>query len=197
MDFIGHHFSGGGVKLLQSNMEAILNMPQPTSKNKLASFLGSAGYYMKFVPDFAGIARLLRALMRDNAEWDWTPTCTAAFNCLRDKIASPPVLAHFNSDATTFVASDASADAIGAVLSQLTGGTERPVAYALRALTPTERNYSATEREALASIWACERWHFYLYGRSFTIRTDHQALTTLISAKGVGRRPMRLMRLAD
>ena len=135
--------------------------------------------------------------MREDAEWDWTPACTAAFNSLRDKIASPPVLAHFNPDATTFVTSDASADAIGAVLSQFNGGTERPVAYASRALTPTERNYSATEREALASIWACERWHFYLYGRSFTIRTDHQALTTLLSAKGVGRRPMRLMRWAD
>ena len=197
MNFIGHHFSANGVQPLQSNVESILNMPEPTDKNKLASFLGAAGYYMKFVPDFAGIARPLRALMRDDVKWDWTPMCAAAFNNLRNKIASPPILAHFNPDAPTFVTSDASADAIGAVLSQFNGGNERPVAYASRGLTSTERNYSATKREALASIWACERWHFYLYGRSFTIRTDHSALTTLLSAKGVGRRPMRLMRWAD
>ena len=197
MDYIGHHFSEKGVKPLQSNVDAILSMPQPKDKKHLASFLGAAGYYMKFVPDFASIARPLRELMKADTDWIWTAECAASFENLRDKIANPPVLAHFNPDAMTFVTSDASADAIGAVLSQISEGADRPVAYASRALTPTERNYSATEREALASIWACERWHFYLYGRYFTIRTDHQALTTLLSAKGVGRRPMRLMRWAD
>ena len=197
MDFIGHHFSADGVKPLQSNVEAIINAPQPATRKQLASFLGAAGYYMKFVPNFAEIARPLRGLMKDDAAWVWTHECETAFTELRSKIASPPVLAHFDCGSRTFVTSDASADAIGAVLSQSTEGIERPVAFASRALTPTERNYSATEREALAAIWACERWNFYLYGRRFTIRTDHQALTTLLTAKGVGRRPMRLMRWAD
>jgi len=132
-------------------------MLQPANSKQLASFLGAAGYYMKFVPDFAAIARPLRELMKPEAVWTWTPTCIAAFNELRSKIASPPVLAHFKRDAPTFVTSDASADAIGAVLSQEVDGVERPVAFSSRALTPTERNYSATERETLAAIWACKR----------------------------------------
>ncbi len=75
------------------------------------------------------------------------------------------------------------------------GGT--PVAFASRALTPAEQKYSVGEREALACLWACERWHVYLYGRPFTIRTDHQALTALLATQGSGHRPMRLLRWAD
>ena len=169
MDYIGHHFSANGVTPLQSNVNAIIGMPQPTDCKQLASFLGAAGYYMKFVPDFALIARSLRGLMKTNAEWIWTQECSTAFEELRSKVASPSVLAHFSAYSPTFDTSDASAEAIGAVLSQNTAGVERPVAYASRAVTPTEHNYSATERKALASIRACERWHFYLYGRPFTI----------------------------
>ncbi len=92
---------------------------------------------------------------------------------------------------------DASAVAVGAVLSQLHDGIERPIAFASRALSTAEQKYSVGEREALACIWACERWHMYLYGRSFTLRTDHQALTTLMSSAGTGHRPLRLHRWAD
>ena len=76
----------------------------------------------------------------------------------------------------TFVTCDASGVAVGAVLSQLRDGVERLVAFASRALLENERKYSVGEREALACIWACERWHTYLYGRLFILRTDHQAL---------------------
>ena len=120
-------------------------MAQPTNRNQLASFLGAAGYYMMFVSNFALIARPLRGLMKKDAEWMWTQECSNAFEELRSKIASPPVLAHFSAEAPTFVSSDASAEAIGAMLSQNTAGVERPVAYASRALTPTKPNYSATE----------------------------------------------------
>ena len=87
--------------------------------------------------------------------------------------------------------------AIGAVMSQLQGGVERPIAFASRALSPTEQRYSVGEREALACLWACERWHMYLYGRAFTLRTDHQALTTLLATSGIGHKPLRLHRWAD
>lgn len=73
-------------------------------------------------------------------------------------------------------------------------GVERPVAFASRALTPTEQRYSVGEREALACVWATERWQLFLYGWHFTLRTDHQALTTLLSAFGSGHKPLRLHR---
>ena len=87
--------------------------------------------------------------------------------------------------------------ALGECLSQKVGGVERPIAFASRVLSTAERKYSASEREALACLWACERWNFYLYGRRFTLVTDHQALKTLLTHGGSGHRPLRFHRWCD
>ncbi len=108
---------------------------------------------------------------------------------LKSQFTTPPILAHFDLDIPTIVTCDASTQALGAVLSQEQDGVERPVAFASRALTPTEQRYSVGEREALACVWATERWHLYLYRQHFTLRTDHQVLTTLLSASGSGHKP--------
>ena len=93
--------------------------------------------------------------------------------------------------------SDASNHAIGEVLSQIDGQTERPVAFTSRTLSLTERKYWTSEREALAAIFACEHWLMYLYGRKFTLRTDHQALKRLLSTSGNGHKPLRIYRWVD
>ncbi|KAJ8347520.1 hypothetical protein SKAU_G00261090 [Synaphobranchus kaupii] len=93
------------------------------------------------------------------------------------------------------VTCDASARAIGTVLSQVQDGVERPVAFASRALTPTEQRYSVGEREALACVWASKRWHLYLYGRHYVLRMDHQALTALLTA--LGHKPLHLHRWGE
>ena len=130
--------------------------------------------------------------------FEWKEEQQQAFAQLKKELVSTRVLAHFDPRLETIVTTDASAVAIGAVLSQLQeDGEERPVAYASRSLAQAERAYSVSEREALACIWACERWHYYLYGRKFTLRTDHSALTTLLAGGQKGRRPMRLLRWAD
>ena len=95
------------------------------------------------------------------------------------------------------VTCDASGVAFGAVLSQVHEGVEHPDSFSSRALTPAEQKYSVGERETLACLWACERWHVYLYGRSFIVRMDHQALTLLLATQGSGHKPMRLLRWAD
>ena len=83
------------------------------------------------------------------------------------------------------------------MLSQIQGGVERPVAFASRSLNTAEQKYSVGEREALACVWACERWHMYLYGRHFTLRTDHQALTALLATSGSGHKPLRIYRWSE
>ena len=107
------------------------------------------------------------------------------------------MLAHFDTAASTVVTCDASSVALGACPSQLHHGGERPIAFTSRTLSPAQRKYSASEREALACLWACERWNFHLYGRQFILVTDHQALKTLLTTDGLGHRPLRLHRWSD
>jgi hypothetical protein len=182
VDFNGHRVSANGVRHLQSNVAALERIPPPTNQRQLSRFVGAATYYAKFVPLFAELCRPFRPLLKSNSEWAWSADCQPAFDTIKEKIASPPTLAHFDVSADeTLVTCDASATALGACLSQKVGGVERPIAFASRVLSPAERKYSASEREALACLWACERWHFFLYGRRFTLITDHQALKTLLT----------------
>lgn len=198
MEFNGHHVSADGVKPLQSNVDALERIPPPVNRRQLSRFVGVATYYAKFVPSFAELCQPFRPLLKQDSEWAWSESCQQAFDNIKRKIASPPTLRHFDVMADeTLVSCDASATALGACLSQKVGGVERPVAFASRVLSSAERNYSASEREALACLWACEKWHFYLYGRRFTLVTDHQALRTLLTAGGTGHRPLRLHRWCD
>ena len=197
VEFNGHHVSGTGVKPLLSNVAAILNIPVPVDARQLLRFVCTASYYMKFIPGFAALCEPLRRLLKADAVWNWSAGCQTSFDELKKRVSQPPVLAHFDSSAPTFITCDASAVALGALLSQQQGGEERPIAFASRTLSPAERNYSTSEREALACLWACEHWHFYVYGRQFTLITDHQALKTLLSSGGSGHRPLRLHRWAD
>ena len=198
VDFVGHRVTSQGVSPLQSNVEAISMLEAPDSLKGLRSFIGAASFYRKFVPHFSDIVEPLNELLRGDATFAWSEERQRAFDRLKRELTSSQVLAHFDLELQTQVTTDASGVAIGAVLSQTQhDGSERPVAFASRTLTSTERAYSVSEREALACIWACERWHWYLYGRQFTLRTDHSALTALLAGGSKGRKPMRLLRWAD
>ncbi|KAJ8015112.1 hypothetical protein DPEC_G00022770 [Dallia pectoralis] len=164
IDFVWFRVSADGISPLQSNVAAISAVPNPTTASQLASFLGMTAYYMRFLPQYSSVTAPLRMLLRQDAPWTWTSECQAGFDELKPLLTTSPILAHFQLDCPTFGTCDASAVALGAVLSQLHDGTERPVAFASRALSPTEQKYSVGEREDLACIWACERWHLYLYG---------------------------------
>ena len=197
VDFVGHTISKDGVQPLQSNIDALLRIPPPTNTKEVHSFLSTANYYLKFVPHFSQLAEPLRTMLKKDSTFHWNDRCQNAFEQIKQEIASHRVLAHFDTHSHTIVSTDASGIALGAVLSQVQHGKERPIAFASRTLQPAERAYSVGEREALACIWACEHWHYYLYGRKFTLRTDHSALTTLLAGSTTGRKPMRLLRWAD
>uniref|UniRef100_UPI00398F34DC PC3-like endoprotease variant B n=1 Tax=Pristiophorus japonicus TaxID=55135 RepID=UPI00398F34DC len=116
---------------------------------------------------------------------------------LKEKITSPPILAQFDLNAATYVTMDASGTAMSAVFSQWIDSLECPVGFGSRTLSSAERKYSTGKREAIACIYACERWHIYLYGRKFTLYMDHQALTMLLARTGSGHRPIRISRWSD
>ena len=112
----------------------------------------------------------------------WTNGEELAFQALKDLITTPSVLAHFAVGADTFVTCDASGTAVGSVLSQVAASGKRPVAFASKALSKRECRYSVSEREALTCVFACENWDIYLCGRPSTVRTDHQALLSLLNS---------------
>ncbi|MEE8327947.1 MAG: RNase H-like domain-containing protein, partial [Nitrosomonadaceae bacterium] len=174
-----------------------LDLKTPENASELATFLGTTNFYMRFVPGYANIVEPLRILQRKNAEWEWGEKQKTAFETLKEKLSSKPLLAHFDVTCPTIVTCDASGYAVGSVMSQIQDGVERPVAFSSKTLSTAERKYSTSEREALACVYACEHWHFYLYCRRFLLRTDHQALKTLLTTSGTGHRPLRLYRWSD
>ena len=124
-------------------------------------------------------------------------SCQEAFDILKERLTEAPVLVHYDPALATIVTCDSSGTAMGAVLSQVHPAGKRPVAFASRTLSAAERKYSAGERESLACVWACEHWHLFLFGREFTLKTDHQALTTLLATNGSGHKPLRIYRWSD
>ena len=177
--------SADGIKATRSSEEAIKAFPRPKCRKQISSFLGLVNFRTKFVKNLASEAETLRRLLRKDTEWKWGKEEEEAFEKLKELATSDTVLAHFNVDLETYLITDAGAVGLGAILAQKQcDGSIRPVQYASRALSKQERKYSQTEREALGVVWGCERFHLFLYGKPFTILTDHQPLKVLYSPTG-------------
>ncbi|XP_040069467.1 uncharacterized protein LOC120842422 [Ixodes scapularis] len=146
------------------------------------------------LPPELKVVEPLRRLLRKGQEFIWDQNAEESFGKAKNLLASCSAVSMFDRSLPVQVTTDASAYGLGAVLQQVIDGETRTIAFASRTLTPQERKYSTGEREALACLWACEHWHVYLWGRIFVLRTDHQALVTLLSTNGTGRRPLRIER---
>ncbi|UYV66564.1 K02A2.6-like [Cordylochernes scorpioides] len=147
------------------------------------SFIGMCSYYRRFIKNFAQKAEPLHRLLRKDTRFEWGPDQRQVYESLKLALALEPVLAHFDEKYATELHTDASGFGIGAVLVQVQGGSEKPIGYASRTLSTAEKNYSTTKRECLAAIWAIGKFRPYLFGRSFTIVTDHHSLCWLSGLK--------------
>ena len=144
-------------------------------------FLGLASFYRRFIPSFAKIANPLHGLTTKEASFNWTPECEVAFLTLKAKLITPPVLAYPSFDRDFTLETDASLQGLGAVLSQKQeDGKLHPIAFASRALSPAEKNYSSTELETLAVVRAISHFHSYVYGNPVTVLTDHSAVKSVL-----------------
>lgn len=158
--------------------------PRPKNQKQLRSFLGLASSFRRFIRNFTFITSPLHKLLTSDAIFTWTNNCKNAFETLKKPLTSDPVLCHFDVNAPTNLHTGANGHGIGAVLLQHNHtGRERVVAYASRTLTNAEQNYSITEQQCLAVIWVIQKFHPYLYGRYFTVITDHHVLCWLSSLK--------------
>ena len=180
LKYLGHVVDRFGLRVDPAKVSAITAFPAPTTKKEVRRFLGMASWYRRFIEGFATIAAPLNSLTstkKGSAKFSWNREAEESFNKLKAAISSAPVLACPDYKRPFKVYTDASAYGTGGVLTQGEGDEEKPVAFTSRSLTAAERNFSATEREALAVLHAVEHWRCYLdTGEVFEIYSDHSSL---------------------
>ena len=192
--FLGYLVSADGVRIDPGRVSPLLDAPDPQDEKSLHSFLGAVGYHARFVPRFVELVEPLRAALRADT-FKWTAELSSTVRRVKDAVREAPALGMFDPKLPVVLETDASDVGCGAcVLQTDSSGSPRVLSYASKSFTAAERNYSVVEKEALACVWACERFRHYLWGRRFKLRTDHQALCTIFGPKGsnrVGRRVAR------
>ena len=175
--YLGHVVSEHGIKTDSDKTRCIADWPTPSCLQDLKL----ASYYRRFVRNFAAIVAPLVKLTEKGHVWHWSSDCDAAFLQLKERLVTSPILGYPVFNQPFMVDTDASGEGLGAVLSQYVSGVERVIAFASRSLSKAERKYCATRREMLALVWAIKHSRPYLYGRRFTVRTDHASLRWLQS----------------
>ena len=181
--YLGHVVSEQGVSTDPAKIEAVKDWPVPTNVTAVRSFIGTASYYRRFMQGFANIARPLHQLMGKNVKFKWSVDCQVAFETLRDRLISAPILAYPDFTKSFILDTDASGYGMGAVLSQEHDGVERVIAYGSKTLKRNEMNYCVTRRELLAVVFFLKKFKHYLIGHHVTVRTDHGALQWLFRSK--------------
>lgn len=183
--YLGHVVSAKGISTDPSKVEKVTHWKTPENGTELSSFLGFASFYRRFVKNFSGIARPLQDLLKSaNAgkAYVWSSEADAAFNQLKEKLTSAPILAYADHSQPYVLHVDSSGTGLGAVLYQRQEGKLRVIAYASRGLNAAERNYPAHKREFLALKWAVtDKFHDYLYGNFCEVWTDNNPLTYVLT----------------
>ena len=187
LEYLGHLVTANGVKPNPEKIEAVKNFKLPKNPTDVKSFLGLAGYYRKFIRNFSKIAKPLTELTKKDIQFHWTDKTQLSFDTLKERLCQAPVLKYPDYTKTFTLTTDASNEGLGAILSQ----DGHPCCFISRTLNPPERNYTTTEKELLAIVWAVRRFRQYLLGRKFKIQTDHQALKWLHNCKDPSSRLIR------
>lgn len=200
VELLGFTVNKNGIRPAESMVEKVKNFKSPTSSKLLRSILGFSGYFRHHIKGYSKlIYPLLKVLREDPKKFKWDNECEIAFQSLKQKLISRPILRHFDQDLAIEIHTDASVRGIGSCLIQICNKTGKPhaVAYTSRTLTKTEQAYSVSERELLAVVHSCQRWRSFLFGVPFTVVTDHEALkasSTIDSKTGrLSRLAMKLM----
>ncbi|XP_055612924.1 uncharacterized protein K02A2.6-like [Uranotaenia lowii] len=177
--FLGHVISAEGIRPSPSKVESLLSFRAPVNVNEVKSFLGLANYLNKYIHNLADLDEPLRRLTQTDVKFEWKDEQQTSFENIKKALANTPQLGYFNVKHQTSVIVDASPTALGAVLVQTSNNENRVVCYASKSLTDTEKRYCQTEKEALAAVWAVERFQMYLLGLKFDLVTDCKALQYL------------------
>ncbi|XP_062372040.1 uncharacterized protein K02A2.6-like [Sardina pilchardus] len=180
--FLCHKINASGLHPLTEKVDAIAQAPEPKNVSELKAYLGNTNYYHRFLPKLSTLLAPLHALLKKEEKWSWGSKQQEAFTESKVLLQSCSVLVHYDSNKPLILACDASPYGVGAVLShQMPDGLDRPIGFVSRTLNAAEKNYSQLDKEGLAVVFGVKKFHKYLYGRNFTIVTDHKPLISLFS----------------
>ena len=192
--FLGYIVGRNGIRMDQGKVQAVLEWPAPTTIKETQAFLGFANFYRRFIEGYSRVAKPLTELTKKDQGFKWTEEARRAFEELKARFTTAPILATFDPERKIILETDASDFAIGACLGQLDEqGKLRPVAYYSRKLSPAELNYDVHDKELLAIVVAFEQWRVYLEGSMHQVQvwTDHKNLTSFTTTKILNRRQVR------
>jgi hypothetical protein len=178
VDYLGYVIGGEGVSTDPSKISAIVAWPEPNTVTELRGFLGLCGYHRRFIKDFGVIYRPLHDLLKKDA-FCWTPLQSEAFNTLKQRLSSAPVLAMPDFSHPFTLETDASGKGIEAVLMQ----RARPIAFFSQSLGPKGTAQSVYHKEAIAILEALKKWRHYFLGSELIIKTDHQSLKYMMNQR--------------
>ncbi len=190
ISFYGLIWTKDSVKPDPEKCDRIHSRPAPSNTQELQSFLGLLQYMSPFIPSISSKTEILRELLRENNAFTWTPDHQKAFEDLKSSIHDQLALRHFDPKQPCTIEVDASLSGLGAALVQ----QGRPVAFTSKALTDAERRYANIEREMLAVVHGCERFHTFVYGKEFVAESDHKPLEQIV-LKSLNQTPPRLQRM--
>ncbi len=190
VSFFGEKYTTDGHRPADDKIKAIVEMKTPTDVSGVQTFMGTIQYSAKFSARIAELSEPLRQLTCKNTAWNWGPEHEEAFRDLKKEITSAPVLGFYDPTKELTLQTDASTKGLGAVLLQ----KGKPIYFASKSLTASQKNYVAIELEALAVSWAIEKFHHYLYGKHFILETDHKPLESILN-RSLQDLPRRLQRL--
>ncbi|GJR25772.1 putative reverse transcriptase domain-containing protein [Tanacetum coccineum] len=189
--FLGHVIDSRGIHVDPSKIESIKDWASPKTPMEIRQFLGLAGYYRRFIEGFSKIAKSMTKLTQKGIKFDWGEKEENAFQLIKQKLCSAPILALPEGSEDFVVYCDASHKGLGAVLMQ----REKVIAYASRQLKVHEKNYTTHDLELGSVVFALKIWRHYLYGTRCTVFTDHKSLQHILDQKELNMRQRRWLEL--
>jgi hypothetical protein len=173
--YFGHVLSEAGIEADPKKVSAIVDMEPPKDKSELQTIMGMVNYLSKFASNLSSITAPMRSLLKQDVEYVWDAAQKEAFDNMKTVISNTPVLAYYDNAMPITLQVDASKYGLGATLMQ----DGRPVAYASKALTPSEVNYAQIEKEMYAILFGCQRFHQYVYGNKVLVESNHKPMSRL------------------
>lgn len=171
-----------GIGKSKGKIEAIQKARTPENKTEVQAFIGFVNYYGRFFKNLSHILYPVNSLLKDETKFVWDKNCEKAFKTVKEEMQSDTTLAHFDTNLPLVLATDASSYAVGAVLSHTYADkTERPIQFASQTLTKVQQKYAQIDKEAYAIIFGIKKFYQYVYGRTFTLVTDHEPLVKIFS----------------